>query len=158
MAEGSQFLVTAGSDAAYQMDALDDFNGSAESGVQVRIRSKAFTPRGPVGQTVCRRLFVQGYHQNGTGFTITPIADGVPQTQVRRTFNLFPATQGKERFSFLTPLGKFHAGNHYTTGVRATTYGYEITSFMPKSTWSLESAVFDLHLLHDVRGRTQQDS
>lgn len=158
MAKKTEFLLLGGTDGVQQPDALVGFDDSSESGVTMTVRSKDYTPLGPAGSLVGKRMFTSGRHRNGIAITIEPYIDGLPLGVARQHFARPPFGFFSERFSFLQPLWESHKSDLYSTGPRGTTWGFKITADMPSTDFSLETVQLELHQLMTSRGSEAEEA
>jgi hypothetical protein len=133
-------------------DATSDYQGSAEAGTPVRIRSKPYAPLGRSGDAVFRRLHVTVDVPPGgrVSLRITPVIDGVPLAFSRVTVSRITAG----RHTWKIPLakeptrdpGRYHMG---TTGAQGSAIQVEVESWGdsgsagPRGAWTLERVNVD---------------
>lgn len=152
MALETQILIGAGQNQAHQMDALDGFVGSSETGVVVEIETKRYGAMTPAGEAVCKAIYIQVEHRSGCAFFATPMVDERLLPDLRRFFSR-PPNPRKERWSFLLPMGVKQAGGEYATGVRGSTFGVRLEAEVPAVPFNWETLQLGIIPLLQNRGR-----
>lgn len=127
-----------------QPDAIEDFDSaqSAESDVVFALQSKAYSPLGPDGEIVWRRIYVSGWARGEVALYVTPIIDGRPLTDLKTYHRKAAPERGREeKFSFITPLGRIHPDyGGYASGVIGATAQVHIEFKDPRMAFHIETA------------------
>jgi hypothetical protein len=134
-------LLLGSSQSVLQSDGTTNYSGveSAEANSEMYLLTKAYTPLGPSGDCVFRRVYLSFSHTDGAAFMVTPIVDGRYIYECIRIVNRPPHTSPTERFTAVIPLGeRTSAFGNNAAGVRGTSIQLEIKTTAPDHQWHLE--------------------
>lgn len=136
----ADFAVIGSTGTVYNPSGATSFSESAEDGNFATQVTRSFSPMGLAGDCLFRRVYVTLEHEAGIALAVVPVVDGRRITECARFFSrpAPPSENGKERWTFMIPMGVTIAGRPGTVGSRGSTIQLEIAAHNPAGGWYLE--------------------
>lgn len=137
----ADFTVIGSGGTVYNPVGAVSFVKSAEPGNFCTMITRSISPMGLAGDCVFRRVYLTVEHSSGIDMAVTPVVDGERITENVRYFSrpVPPASHGKERWTFMIPLGISMPNRPGAVGLRGTTIQLHIASHRPHGDWFLEN-------------------
>lgn len=144
-----------GGSAVWQSDALEDFSGSAESGITVVLEGKPYVIPEEHTEAIARRLRIVGRVRSTARFLVYPIVDGVRRLEGAGYVTVTASSPGTwERFEKLLDLYIPDAVfTDVKRGIRGSEFAIYVSATDPSSEFHLEAATIVLRSLGSRRRR-----
>lgn len=124
-------------------DATEDFALSIEPNVVCRAWSGTLQPAGETGESVLRRVYLQGYHIASVRLLVTPIIDGRFRADLTK-YAMLPAPESGrfDRFSLVIPIDERQVDfEDVAVSPRGTAFAVYVEIQAPRARAFLTSAV-----------------